>query len=159
MKNIIFTVLFVCFLVPASWACAGEEHDLYTEDLVIKSQDSGAEHNFNVEMATTPEALMQGLMYRSSMAEDHGMLFLFAKELERNFWMKNTYIPLDIIFIKESGVIHHIHENAVPRDETPLPSKGPVLNVLELNGGVTAKLGIKPGDVISLTGKSTSPEE
>ena len=74
------------------------------------------------------------------------MLFLFPRVAERNFWMKNTYIPLDIIFLNGENVIHHIHENAVPHDITQIPSNGPVLNVLEVNAGITAKLGIKAGD-------------
>ena len=140
-------------------ACKAEEPAAPTEELVIKST-GGTEHRFDVEIAATPQALTQGLMFRSSMPEDHGMLFLFGEERERNFWMKNTYIPLDIVYIRESGIIHHIHENAKPLDETPLPSRGPVLNVLELNAGVTAKRGIKPGDIVYMApeqGKNLAP--
>lgn len=144
-------IVFFSLLFPAAVAACGEhEHHassgLPVEALVITGE-SGI-HPFIVEIANTPESLMQGLMFRSSMAEDNGMLFLFNKEIERNFWMKNTHIPLDIVFIKSDGTINHIHENAIPLDETPLPSKGPVLNVLEINGGLASKLGIKAGDKV-----------
>lgn len=151
MKIVLFALSMFLLTLPVS-ACRAEEPGAYTEKLTIKAQ-SGKEHKFQVEIAATPETVMKGLMFRSSMPEDSGMLFMFPQEQERNFWMRNTLIPLDIIYIRESGVIHHIHENAIPHDETPLPSSGAVKNVLELNGGVTAKLGIRPGDVVYLNPK------
>ncbi|MAZ76889.1 MAG: hypothetical protein CMH31_06280 [Micavibrio sp.] len=87
-------------------------------------------------------------MHRTTLAENAGMLFYFGAEQPRSFWMKNTLIPLDLIFVKLDGTIHHIHENAIPKDETPLPSQGNVGAVLEINGGLSKKLGIKPGDTI-----------
>ncbi len=112
----------------------------------------GVPQDFNVELALTPAAQQQGLMFRKQMDENHGMLFVFpGDETERAFWMKNTLIPLDMIFIRKDGTIHHIHENAVPEDLTSVPSNGPVMAVLELNGGVSAKRGLKPGDVVHHT--------
>ncbi len=118
-----------------------------SQSLSIVGAD-GAEHDFNVELAITPQQQIVGLMNRTHMAADAGMLFYFGEEQERAFWMKNTLIPLDMIFIRKDGVIHSIHENAQPNDLTSVPSNGPVAAVLELNGGMTSKLGIKPGDVV-----------
>lgn len=129
------------------FATQAQETAADTEKLVIRTAQ-GEEFLFNIEIADTPETIMRGLMFRSSMPEDHGMLFLFGQERPRNFWMKNTLIPLDIIYIRADGKIGHIHENAIPHDETPLPSNGPALMVLELNGGVTDRLGIAPGDEV-----------
>lgn len=113
----------------------------------IVSQD-GKTHGFDVELALTPLQQQKGLMNRSSMADDAGMLFFFGDEAPRAFWMKNTLIPLDIIFIKQNGIIHHIHENAIPHDLTSIPSQGDVAAVLEINGGLSAKLGIARGDKV-----------
>ncbi len=146
--------MMALFLLTPIASCKAEEASILpTHPLIVKSKAGGMEHRFEVEIANTPETIMQGLMFRSSMPENHGMLFAFPHDGERNFWMKNTYIPLDILFIKRSGIIHHIHEGARPLDETPLPSNGPVLNVLELNAGVTNMLGIKPGDIVYLPQK------
>lgn len=105
------------------------------------------EKNYQVELALTQQQQMQGLMHRTEMDEDAGMLFYFGGgEAERSFWMKNTLIPLDMIFIKADGTIHHIHENAVPNDLTGIRSQGPVAAVLELNGGESRKSGITVGN-------------
>jgi len=109
---------------------------------------AGIRHNFNVELALTGAQQRKGLMNRTEMAADAGMLFFFGDEDERSFWMKNTLIPLDIIFIKKDGTILNIHENAVPHDLTSVKSEGPAAAALELNGGRAAELGIKPGDKI-----------
>ena len=103
-------------------------------------------HRFQVEIADTDEERQLGLMNRRSMARDRGMLFLFQGPPRRQaFWMRNTLIPLDIIYIAADGRIDSI-VNAVPLDETPLPSSGPSSYVLEINGGLAAELGIAPGD-------------
>ena len=122
------------------------QHDeLALEKMGIKTV-KGKRHEFEIEVARTPAEQAYGLMYRKEMDPDHGMLFLFPSEDERSFWMKNTLIPLDMIFIKADGTIHAIHESAVPNDLTPILSNGPVIAVLELNGGRAADLGIKAGD-------------
>ena len=120
------------------------QDNLLVEKLAITA--TGKKHVFDVEIARTPAEQAYGLMNRKSMPMDYGMLFLFQTEDERSFWMRNTLIPLDMIFIREDGTIHSIHDSAIPHDLTPVLSKGPVLAVLEINGGRAAALGIKPGD-------------
>ena len=110
---------------------------------------SGSTHRFTVELADTAERRAVGLMYRASMAADHGMLFDFKTDQPVSMWMRNTRIPLDMLFIARDGRIVNIAERAVPFSETTVPSKGPVRAVLELNGGTTARLGIKPGDRVT----------
>lgn len=107
------------------------------------------QHDFVIEIADEQKEVMQGLMYRKSMAENHGMLFIFPNESMLQFWMKNTYIPLDIIFLNHKKEIVHIHENAIPQDKTLIRTSVPAMYVLELNAGMTKKLQIKKGDAIS----------
>lgn len=118
---------------------------LMIEKMTIETR-KGERHVFDIEIARTASEQAYGLMKRKSMPADHGMLFLFNTEDERSFWMKNTLIPLDMIFIRADGTIHSIHDSAIPHDLTPINSNGPVMAVLELNGGRAADLGIKPGD-------------
>jgi uncharacterized membrane protein (UPF0127 family) len=106
---------------------------------------SGTRH-FTIEEAQTSQQMAQGLMYRRSMPADAGMLFEFQRSQVASFWMKNTLIPLDMLFIAADGTIADIHERAVPQSEEAINSDKPVSAVLELNGGTVAKLGIKRGD-------------
>ncbi len=108
----------------------------------------GATHRFNIELAVTPEEMAKGLMNRTELAPDAGMLFIFPNEAPRSFWMKNTLIPLDIIFIKGGGKIHHIHQMALPLDKTGILSQGSAAAVLEINGGKASELGINIGDTV-----------
>jgi|SRR5579862_3627213 uncharacterized protein len=107
----------------------------------------GPQH-FSVELATTEGEREFGLMYRQNLAADAGMLFLYPGEQEVEFWMKNTLIPLDMLFIGADGRIRHIEERAVPLTETPISSVYPVKAVLEVNGGTVERLDIHPGDVV-----------
>lgn len=104
--------------------------------------------DFVVELAVTGPQMQKGLMHRESMPSNAGMLFYFGAEAERGFYMKNTLIPLDMIFIRKDGRIHSIHENAIPHDETTIFSKGPVAAVLEINGGQSRKSGIRAGQTV-----------
>ena len=104
---------------------------------------------FTVELALTPAQQEQGLMFRRELAPNAGMLFVFPETQPAVFWMKNTLIPLDMLFIAADGRIADIHERAVPMSEANIVSKVPVKAVLELNGGTVARLGIKPGNVVS----------
>ena len=99
-----------------------------------------------VEFVATEKARERGLMNRNNLAPDRGMLFDFKREQPVAFWMKNTLIPLDMIFIRADGRVNSIARNAVPGDLTPIPSGGPVRAVLEIPGGQAAKIGIEPGD-------------
>ena len=113
-------------------------------------------HPFSVEMAETDEERARGLMFRKEMPEGKGMLFDFKAEQPVAFWMKNTYVSLDMIFIKADGRILSIAENTEPLSERGVPSGGPVRGVLEVVAGTAKKLGIKPGDRVAhriFTGK------
>ena len=102
--------------------------------------------SFKVEIADDDAERERGLMYRTSLAPDAGMLFIWTKPAQRAFWMRNTYIPLDIIYIGVNGRILSISAMAEPFNETPLPSEGAALGVLEIAGGRAAELGITIGD-------------
>jgi len=101
---------------------------------------------FRVELARTEAERAQGLMYRDKLAPDAGMLFIYPTDRPVAFWMKNTMIPLDMLFIRRDGTILSIVERAVPLSEATIPSGGVVAAVLEINGGTVSRLGIKPGD-------------
>ena len=109
---------------------------------------SSGRHVFQVEIANNDASRERGLMDRRYMAPDHGMLFEFERDEQVAFWMKNTYIPLDMIFIAPSGVVTHIAANAEPLSERVVPSGGPCIAVLELNGGMAASIGLKVGDKV-----------
>jgi len=101
---------------------------------------------FTVELAVTRAEQARGLMFRKALAPDRGMLFPYKPAQRAAFWMKNTLIPLDILYIAPDGRVLSIARNAVPHDETPIPSGGVVGGVLEIPGGRAAQLGILPGD-------------
>src|SRR5579871_3941879 len=101
---------------------------------------------FTVELASDPQSQKRGLMFRREMAPDAGMLFDFHDSLMLTFWMKNTFLPLDMLFIRADGTISTIEPNAVPFSTTPIPSAEPVRAVLEINGGRAHELGIHAGD-------------
>ncbi len=100
----------------------------------------------NVELATTPYEQEMGLMYRRHLALHAGMLFIFPESGMETFWMKNTILPLDMVFIKSDGMISSIHAHAVPFDLSPISSDEPVRYVLEINAGAAKKLGLAPGE-------------
>lgn len=109
----------------------------------------GGSHVFDLEVAKSPTDLEVGLMFRKSMEKDHGMLFEMGRDPKMTaFWMKNTYIPLDIIFVDQNGVIVNIHRNATPQSLDSIPSIQPVTGVIELNGGRANELGINIGDTV-----------
>jgi uncharacterized membrane protein (UPF0127 family) len=105
-----------------------------------------SEHVIQVEITSTPEEKAMGLMFRTSLADDAGMLFPYAPPQEATMWMRNTYISLDMIFIRADGVIHRIEANTEPFSERVIASRGIVTAVLELKAGSAARLGLKPGD-------------
>ncbi|OAP34544.1 hypothetical protein AU381_24775 [Sinorhizobium glycinis] len=109
----------------------------------------GRVHDLTVELAVEPDQREQGLMHRRQMAPDHGMLFDFGETRRVMMWMRNTYLPLDMLFIAEEGTVRTIHENAVPLSEAIIDSEEPVAFVLELNAGTVQRLGIRLGDRIT----------
>jgi uncharacterized membrane protein (UPF0127 family) len=115
----------------------------------LEIASKGGVHTFAVELALTPEQQAQGLMYRKELPEGQGMLFDFKREQEATFWMKNTYVPLDMIFIRADGRIHRIATNTTPLSEALVSSGGPVRAVLEVVAGTTKKLGIAAGDRVA----------
>ena len=106
-------------------------------------------HSFLVELAVDDNQRARGLMYRKELPEGRGMLFDFQREQDVSFWMKNTYIPLDMIFIRANGTVRRIAANTEPLSERMVPAGGPVRYVLEVIGGTARKLGIEPGDRVT----------
>jgi uncharacterized membrane protein (UPF0127 family) len=135
------SLLFLTFLV------AGPGHAAELHSLEITSK-TGV-HVFTVELADDEAAREKGLMFRKNLPLGQGMLFDFHVEQEVGFWMKNTYIPLDMLFIQDNGRILRIAENTTPLSEAIIPSGGPIRAVLEVIGGSAEKFGIQPGDVVS----------
>lgn len=134
-------MLFVSLSIPVA---AQPQPTLPQSDLVIRTEKGP--QTFKVELADNDATRARGMMFRTTMAPDAGMLFDFKQEQMASFWMRNTLIPLDMVFIRADGTIQNIHQRAIPKDETGINSTGPVRAVLELNGGTASRLGIKPGD-------------
>ncbi|WP_147125092.1 DUF192 domain-containing protein [Shimia ponticola] len=118
------------------------------EDEVLIQVDETSVVRFRVAVADTIAERGQGLMNVESMPTSVGMLFVYQAEQSVSFWMRNTLIPLDMIFMDGSGTIVSVHENAIPLDETPIFGGDSVQYVLEINGGLSAQLGIDAGDVL-----------
>lgn len=142
MKRQLFVLFFFAF------ASLGLAHLVAAADALspLTIHSASGPHRFNVELADTPEKRSVGLMHRPAMAADSGMLFDFKTDGQVTMWMRNTVIPLDMLFITRDGRIANIAERTVPFSETTIPSKGPVRAVLELNGGTSARLKIRAGD-------------
>jgi len=112
---------------------------------------AGGEQEFDIELALTPEQQQRGLMFRQKLGVHEGMLFDFVQTQPLSFWMANTLIPLDMLFINADGTIARIHANAEPLSTRNIDSGTPVRAVLEINGGAARMLGIKPGDKVRHT--------
>lgn len=158
MRTHVLNIFFLFLFVIALPACS--EADEFRKDAVRIKTASGDEMVFYVEIAQTKVQQQKGLMHRPYMPEDAGMLFVFNGEGNRTFWMENTLIPLDMIFIKEDGTIAHIHSMAKPQSRDLISSGQPVSAVLEINGGLSDQFGIRVGDkVISPFFKNTVVEQ
>jgi uncharacterized membrane protein (UPF0127 family) len=112
----------------------------------LEIQTASGKHGFQVEVMRTDEQRARGLMYRRFMPADRGMMFDFKTEQPVNMWMKNTYLPLDMIFMARDGTVTHIARDTEPLSERIISSNGPAFAVLEVNAGVAAKIGLKAGD-------------
>lgn len=138
---------WTAFILLGLFLAAGPARTADREPLSIISKNGV--HKFSVEMAVTEAERAQGLMHRKELPEGQGMLFDFQQEQELGFWMRNTYIPLDMIFIRADGRILRIAENTTPLSEAVVPSRGRARAVLEVIGGTARKLGIAPGDEVA----------
>lgn len=133
--------LFLLLAPAVAWA----------QDLVplTVTTEQGEAHPFQVEIAGTPEERARGLMFRTELAEDRGMLFIFPRRERIAMWMRNTEIPLDMLFISDDGRVTQIHERAVPHSEAVISSRRRVRYVLELPGGTAERLGLGPGALVT----------
>lgn len=132
-------VAAILFAMPLA-ACSDEGR--------LTLHTASGEYAFTVEIADEPAERQRGLMYREELADDAGMLFDFQEERVVSFWMSNTLIPLDMIFIGADGVVKTVHVNARPLDLTSISSQVPVRYVLEIPGGRSVEIGLEPGDEV-----------
>ena len=141
MKGLLLAFGLALAAPEAAWAgCSTDQVEIRLE--------SGGLVRFSVEVADEPAERAKGLMFREEMATASGMIFFYERPQQAVFWMKNTLIPLDMIFADAAGVVTHVHANAIPHDETGIDGGTEVLAILEINGGLAKALGITPGAVI-----------
>jgi uncharacterized membrane protein (UPF0127 family) len=133
-------------VLAAFLLCASAALPQTAERELLVIETAGGAQDFQVEIADDPRERARGLMFRRDMPANEGMLFDFGEEEPASFWMKNTYIPLDMLFIKADGTVESIAERTTPLSEKTVHSRGPVRFVLEINGGLSDELGIAPGD-------------
>jgi len=143
MRNPVHVLSFL-LLVLLAGAQAPRAQDLQTVEIATKN----GVHVFAVEFANTEEKRARGLMERKELPEGRGMLFDFQRDQEVSMWMKNTFIPLDMIFIRADGRVHRVAENTEPHSTRLISSGGQVRAVLEVIGGTARKFGIAPGDKV-----------
>lgn len=147
-------LLLMCLAAPDARASVDLDPVQCVPDQVVIATEAGARH-FQIEIADTVEERAQGLMFRREVPEGRGMLFIYDRPTEVSFWMRNTLVPLDLIFIDARGVIRHIHRMAKPLDETPIPGAVPGdtqperLMVLEIAGGDADQLGLASGQALA----------
>lgn len=140
IRALLFTfVTTTCAVSAANATCSDTRIDL---------RGDWGQARFTVEIADDPAERSQGLMNRESMARSTGMLFVYDRPQRVAFWMRNTLIPLDMIFIDATGTVAHIHENAIPLDETAIPGGDDIQYVLEINAGLSERLGIDEGSQV-----------
>lgn len=141
-RRVLLLALLLAAL-PAATIRAQLQHFPHASLTIVTASDR---YKFAVEVATTPAQLEQGLMFRRHLAANAGMIFDFGTPQMATMWMKNTLIPLDMLFVDAKGRVVNIHQRAVPGSLEPLGATAPVRAVIELNGGTAARLAIKPGD-------------
>ena len=142
-------VAVAALVLLAGLGPAGSDADdtvVFARDRLTIETSDGRSHRFEVELAVTPRQRARGLMFRREMAPHEGMLFVFEEEDHRSFWMKNTLLALDLIFIDRWGAIVGVARDAVPLDPTPIPSGVPAAGVLEVLAGTVDRLSLAVGD-------------
>jgi len=135
--HVLFTVIFLLICTHAAAACDESRAIFKVGDAIVKA-----------EVANTPTLHQKGLMFRKKLGANQGMWFVMGHASTASFWMKNTYVPLDLLFVGYNMVVLHIHEDARPMDETLISSPIPYWFVLEVPAGFARKHGVKPGDTI-----------
>lgn len=146
-RRLLLALLLTAPIAAAAQEPTGPQPELPKEKLVIVGRD-GTTHDFMVEMAISPAQQTVGEMFRKTIPEDGGMLFDWGAPRDSQMWMKNTLVPLDMVFINQDGTIRSIAEDTVPQSLATIDSHGPVRATLELAGGLTAKLNIRVGDKV-----------
>lgn len=153
IRTILCLLMSICLLTACEMPI--EKTDGHTVSFpkatLSLTTQNGYQIQIPVELATTEEQRKQGLMHRQKLEQGHGMLFIWPQQGHIAMWMKNTLIPLDMIFIDDDTVVH-IHKNAIPHDATLIPAPAPVNKVLELNAGEADTLGLQIGDTINVEG-------
>ena len=144
-RRTIWLALLIFFISMAAPRFAAAEDGVF-EPLSIVT--AGGKRDFQVEVMRTQDEHARGMMFRRSLADDRGMLFVFKAPEAATFWMENTYVSLDMIFIKPDGTIHRIEKRAEPLSTATIPSGALVLGVLEVVAGTADRLGIAPGDKV-----------
>ncbi|MDX1738546.1 MAG: DUF192 domain-containing protein [Alphaproteobacteria bacterium] len=139
-------VVFLLSLFTFANVSVAQDVQFSWEQIVIET--GKGERIYDVEMATSYAQRQRGLMYREHLEQNKGMLFDYGEPYIASMWMKNTLIPLDMLFVSENGVIAHIHHRAKPHDLTPISADKPVRAVIELKGGIAKMHFIKPGDKV-----------
>lgn len=138
-------IRLICALIVLVWAggvmaqCRPDRVELKNDQLQIR---------FDIELADTPQKRSRGLMFRDTMPSRSGMLFVYDRPQPVAFWMKNTLIPLDMIFVDRTGTVTRVHKDAVPGDLTSIEGGDGVFAVLEINAGLSARYGIAPGTLM-----------
>lgn len=140
--------LFVIWAVGLALLMPGLSNAAVCDASVINLRGDWGQAQYSIEIADDSAARAQGLMHREQMPRTAGMLFIYGAPQSVVFWMRNTLIPLDMIFIDKTGLVTAIHENAIPLDGTPIPGGSDVLYVLEINAGMVSVLGISVGSQV-----------
>ena len=153
MRLLITSIALILAACTSGKPADRESHPVaeQTQTIPLTIRSGGKVHRFDVEVARTPQEQAKGLMFRKELPADGGMLFPFTPPQVASFWMKNTVIPLDMIFIRLDGSIAHIAANTEPYSLTPVSSGQMNSAVLEIAGGRAAELGIKEDDVVQWT--------
>jgi uncharacterized protein len=147
MPRFRMAIVALLALLASGTAARADQVAAFNKSAITIDTVAGPRH-FAIELARTPEQQELGLMFRPSLAPDAGMLFDFGETKPASFWMKNTLIPLDMLFITADGRVADIHEHAEPLSEAVIASHVPVRAVLEIKGDTVAQLGIRVGDVV-----------
>ncbi len=148
----IFRSILIIFTLFSSALLANATSAMQTSTTLVKIHTSKAEHVFHLEIAASEKQQEDGLMFRKAIAPDGGMLFQYDPPRPVYMWMRNTLIPLDMLFVSSDGTIQHIVENAAPHSEEPRGILSPSKAVLELRGGTVKRLGIARGDQVTYEG-------